>query len=830
MKLKSITALMLVLLIGLLPAEGGRFGSPPAEAQAVIHVEASGRLLEPAHSAYSAKGVTMGPMKEIAMALNVALSYGKNEEGKAAVSLSREGRTVDIAAGSRVAAANGAAIPLDAAPEVRDGALYAPLRPIFEALGYAVVWDARRQTVAIHEPLQLPSVETPDRLLQLLRQTADRGYGPDYLATAAIVEESGVADAGAAEAETPGKDGGYSATNVQTAGVEEADWAKTDGTYMYQISGSSVFIADISKPDRPKLAAEIDYANDHAGFRPQELYVDGTRLVVIGREEALHAVGSAARTASGSAIGLQPDSPSMAIEPAEPMPDMPYVLPSVGTTSAFVYELSADGSPVLVRELAQEGEYVSSRMIGSALYIVTNKYSYGYAYQAAMAYADAKERGNNAVEEAAREEELARWADSYRPKYKDTAVTEEMQALPLDRIRYFPEPANDSLLLVGAADLERTDQPLQISAYLGSGSTIYASNKHLYVAIPEYTPDGDGYQEQTRIHKFRLDRGETVYLGEGAVPGSPLNQFSMDEHEGFFRIALTKGNMWATGKNRSSNNVYVLDESMNIAGRLEGLAPGERIYSVRFMGKRAYMVTFRNVDPLFVIDLASPSAPQVLGQLKIPGYSDYLHPYDDNHLIGFGKDTAEAPAKGSGPDSTVAYYQGLKMALFDVSDVANPKEKFKEMIGARGTDSELLRNHKALLFSKEKGILAFPVELYEMSEAEAAAGGVSAYGQFAYQGAYVYGIDLNEGFRLRGRISHLDEEDMRKSGQYGYDYAKAVKRILYADSALYTLSETMLKAHDLNSLTEQGSLVYPERPSGGGAREIRPLPVQTIVE
>jgi hypothetical protein len=304
--------------------------------------------------------------------------------------------------------------------------------------------------------------------------------------------------------------------------------------------------------------------------------------------------------------------------------------------------------------------------------------------------------------------------------------------------------------------------------------------------------------------------GNVSYVGEGEVPGGILNQFSMDEHQGYFRIATTTGNMWASGEDTSKNNIYVLDERLERVGTLEGLAPGERIYSARFMGSRAYMVTFRTVDPLYVIDLREPSKPSVLGELKIPGYSDYLHPYDENHLIGFGKETIEVSAKGWGPDETIAVDQGMKIALFDVTDVNNPKEKFKEKIGDRGTHSELLYNHKAFLFSKEKNIMAFPVDLMEISDKqEAVENGFPAYGQFTFQGAYIYGIDLQKGFQLRGRITHLSEDEYAKSRQYGgYDYTKTVRRILYAGDTLYTLSEGMLKANELPNLTELGSLEY----------------------
>jgi hypothetical protein len=283
----------------------------------------------------------------------------------------------------------------------------------------------------------------------------------------------------------------------------------------------------------------------------------------------------------------------------------------------------------------------------------------------------------------------------------------------------------------------------------------------------------------------------------------------MDEHNGIFRIATTKGDMWRTDENTSKNNVYTLDEALKPLGKLEGIAPGERIYSVRFMGSRAYMVTFKNTDPLFAIDLSNPASPAVLGALKIPGYSDYLHPYDETHLIGFGKETTEVPLKGdpSDPNRTVAYYQGMKLSLFDVSDVTKPVEMFKEIIGDRGTESELLRNHKALLFSKERNLLAFPVTVMEIPNKTAAgAGNATAYGQFKFQGAYVYRLDLTNGFQLKAPITHLTEEDLLKSGSRPYDSDRHVERILYVGNTLYTLSNGLIKANDLTTLQEKGSL------------------------
>ena len=215
------------------------------------------------------------------------------------------------------------------------------------------------------------------------------------------------------------------------------------------------------------------------------------------------------------------------------------------------------------------------------------------------------------------------------------------------------------------------------------------------------------------------------------------------------------------------------------------------------MGKKAYLVTFKKVDPLFVLDMANPKNPKVLGKLKIPGYSDYLHPFDETHIIGVGKETIEA-AKGD-----FAWYQGLKMAIFDVSDVSNPKEMHKVVIGDRGTDSYALRDHKAFLFDKEKELLVLPILLAEIPEEQTRPleGNQQwpSYGEPVFQGAFVFKVSLGEGFVERGRITHITPEDELKRGYY-YGSEYSVKRSLFIENVLYTLSERMLKANALDTL------------------------------
>jgi uncharacterized secreted protein with C-terminal beta-propeller domain len=268
-----------------------------------------------------------------------------------------------------------------------------------------------------------------------------------------------------------------------------------------------------------------------------------------------------------------------------------------------------------------------------------------------------------------------------------------------------------------------------------------------------------------------------------------LNQFSMDEYDGYFRVATT------THGETTSNHVYILDMDLNIVGSLTDLAPGEMIYSARFMGKRGYLVTFEMTDPLFVIDLKDPYNPRVLGELKMPGYSNYLHPYDENHLIGIGKEAVEAK------EGDFAWYQGIKIALFDVSNVNNPVEISTYIIGDRGTDSPVLYDHKALLFDKTKNLLVIPVLVAEIDESEYPEGVPSnAYGKPVWQGAYVFQVFLDVGITLEGTITHI--EDIAEPGQeYYYFYSPfSVTRSLYVGDVLYTISDAKIKMNSLENL------------------------------
>ena len=300
--------------------------------------------------------------------------------------------------------------------------------------------------------------------------------------------------------------------------------------------------------------------------------------------------------------------------------------------------------------------------------------------------------------------------------------------------------------------------------------------KRLEQKLEEYE-----FFEFTIINKLGVSSGDINVLANGKAPGHIINQFSLDEdvESAVLRIATTVSERWSNyGELRweSTNNVYTLDANLNVIGELEGLAEGEQIYSTRFMGDKLYMVTFEQIDPFFVIDLSDPRNIRELGQLKIPGFSRYLHPYDENTIIGIGQDATETGRT-----------TGLKISLFDVSDFNNPKEIAKYVSDERYTDSTAMYEHKAFLFSREKELLVIPVYSY---------GWIDDRGRNHddYNGALVFRITRDE-IELRDLINHAE------GWVGGRAYGPQVERSLYIEDLLYTKSPYLLKINDLEDLS-----------------------------
>jgi uncharacterized secreted protein with C-terminal beta-propeller domain len=412
------------------------------------------------------------------------------------------------------------------------------------------------------------------------------------------------------------------------------------------------------------------------------------------------------------------------------------------------YDVDDPSNPKLVRDFTISGSYFNSRMIGDYVYFVVSEAAY-----------------------------LANDMLRLPEINSDGKVTQ----IATTEIRYFNGTDNYyQYTTFVAMNLKNTTKaPVYLPIMLGGTCNMYVSLNNIYVTY-------GGWSGNTTIYRISVQGSNMTCKARGKVPGRERNQFSMDEYNDYFRIETTTWTQnWIT-----QTNLYVLDMNLSVVGELEGLAPGENFHSARFMGNRAYFVTFKKIDPLFVIDLSEPTDPLVLGELHIPGYSDYLHPYDETHLIGVGKHTVEAD------EGEFAWYQGIKISLFDVSNVTNPVQMDNITIGDRGSDSQVLYDHKAFLFDKSRTLLIIPILEAKIDKSKYY-GEVppNAYGEPVWQGAYVFDVSLFHGFLLEGRITHLE------NGMSIYEENYWVKRSAYIENVLYTISSRKVGLNKLDDLS-----------------------------
>ncbi|MFA5340828.1 MAG: beta-propeller domain-containing protein, partial [Clostridia bacterium] len=420
-------------------------------------------------------------------------------------------------------------------------------------------------------------------------------------------------------------------------------------------------------------------------------------------------------------------------------------------STAYIYDKSNVQELVLLKDVMIKGYYSDSRKIDNSLYLICNFTPY-YYYQ--------------------KDTDLL-------PCYIEDGKT--TYQTPSD-IYYFEQADYSSYLILGGIDLKDLSKDVNLNTYLGGGQTVYMSNENLYVTYTQYqyrtmgimSDESASYQQDTVVHKFSAENAVLNYAATVKLSGYPINQFAMDEYKGFFRIAVTDDS-----NGESVNNVYVFDENLIQTGSILNMAPGERIYSVRFNGDIGYMVTFVTVDPLFVMDLSDPYSPKIDGELKIPGYSTYMHMYSDTLILGFGMDTTE--------DNGRALNQGIKIAMFDVSDRTNPKQLFATSIGGRGTWSELNYNHKAFMFDRERNIFAFPASIsgnnYEMKA----------------QGLVVCRIDMeNSQFEVLDILSQ----------DYFTNWSNYVQRGLYIDKVLLTISSNAIYSYNYDTLQIIDNVIF----------------------
>jgi uncharacterized secreted protein with C-terminal beta-propeller domain len=535
----------------------------------------------------------------------------------------------------------------------------------------------------------------------------------------------------------------HSQTNAQVAGVDELDTVKNDGTYIYTLTNNTVAVVLAYPVTEAKLLAHVSVNGSLQG-----IFVEGNRLVVVSQQYQQIPIlfTGTLQPAMGGSVSVYP-----------------IFLNSPQTTSLSIFDISNHSSPVLTTTLVVNGTLAGARLIGGYAYLVATQPVYctgPIVLPINVLNGRALMMGASAV---------------YHSDIADVA--------------------HSFTTVVGINVTQVNPTPTAKIFLIGTSSNIYVSIHQIYLTQPIWSQ-----VEQTAVHRISVDGGSISYQGTGTVSGHVLNQFSMDEYNGNFRIATTDygfNQVAATGgvssNSQQQTNLYVLDSGLHIIGRLEGLSPGEAFYTARFMGDKAYLVTFQRMDPLFVIGLQDPHQPKVLGQLNVTGVSDYLQPYDETHLIGFGKSSTSVTWENA------ALFQGLKLSLFDVTDPSHPIDTSNYLVGDRGSDSPALTDHKSVLFDKSLNLLVIPLEI---AQAQPNPTSPWSYNPLVWQGAYVFSVTVQNGIVFRGGITHLSTGQLPSWNNSGF----FVTRALYIGGVLYTISNNTVKMNSLSDLTELNSV------------------------
>lgn len=566
-----------------------------------------------------------------------------------------------------------------------------------------------------------------------------------------------------------------SKTNNQVAEVDEGDIIKTDGKYIYCENKIKEKLR-IIKANSQELE-EISSIYYGKNFILNELYIEKNYLIAVGlykyKKDELN-----------KQYSIKQAAPSI-----NSIPTQIYNF----TTKALIYDITDKKSPKKVREFEIDGRYSLSRKIGSKLYLIANEYTPDYGPY------------SNKLNEI-------------RPSFRDSINGNKLQYVEYNNIYYVPGGKAKNYITIATIEIGEDKDPDLISL-IGTTKDIYMNENNLYITIVDkkykeikagqsVSYEEDELSTKTNIYKFKLNNGKVDFLKKGVVQGEILNQFSMDEYNDVFRVASTRKKL-VNEENVSFNDLYVLDSNMELLGKIEGIAPGEEIKSIRFLEDRAYLTTLGEADTLYTIDLKEVTNPKVIGSLKTSGYINYLQVYDKDNIIGIGKDTSEIVKKDENGNvlSTELTYSGMKMTMFDVRDMTEPKEKFSVVMGERGTESEALKNHRALIFLKDKNIIAFPItvtKLHEKVEDENLAKLIE--GKVIFQGMYVYKIDNKKGFELRGQITHLSDKEYSELTNSFYYGEKRIDRAVYIDNNIYTISNSIIKVNDLNTMEEKRAL------------------------
>ena len=574
----------------------------------------------------------------------------------------------------------------------------------------------------------------------------------------------------------------YSTTNNQVAGVDEADFVKNDAEHVFVLSSDGLHVMDAWPVSEAHEVAHVQLAGE-----PRRLFLYDKRLIAYTRLQP-----------AGQAAGSNPSSQGCTY-------GYGCRFTSEGAhTLVTVFDVTNPAQPTEIHRYEFSGGYVASRRVGPNIYTVVHDTGAVSVPGANLkliadgpagleaAYTVQLDRANTAVDTMAAGYFLP-WVRELDPQGQVKAEVTSCGALASAAAKGMSFVSLVTFDAAALADPRRT----LIATKPGF---VYASADALYMATDGVDGSDAFYSsssetDRSTIHKFALSGLETKYAGSASIRGHVLNQFSMDQSGDVLRVATSNGHVPDPGV---TSNITTLAERaghFTRVGELGGIAPHEDIRSVRFDGDRGFVVTFKKTDPLFVIDLAEPTAPRILGELKIPGFSTYMHRMDANHLLAVGFDADDM--------GSFAYFNGIQIQIFDVTDLAHPALMHKTVIGTRGSGSEALMNHLAFNYFAPKGLLALPMTICE-------GGGNGMYGdKLTFSGLMVFDVSLASGISVRGRMPFVDATSVgstaaRNAGTCGTWWTNStsmVKRSIFMDDYAIGISDGLFNVSALGNLT-----------------------------
>jgi hypothetical protein len=591
-------------------------------------------------------------------------------------------------------------------------------------------------------------------------------------------EDDGADDPQGGDGREEGED--YSGTNNQEDGVDEADFLKTDGYHIYTLNGNRLHIFGV--PEFGTL--EPESVTDIEGH-PTQMLVDrdAGRAVVF----------------SIIPVWNLPEDHPLREHLGEPTEDGGWYWRSWDVTKITVLDVSDRTSPQLLRELFVEGWYQTARKHETSVRLATHTWVNNailWDWWSIYNQYEDPDAGLAAVRQAIRDLPLDDLVPRYYVRTPDGNL--EPNALTTSTCSQFYRPTDShayGMTSLYSLDLQSADLDVDADNVVSNWPTVYASTDTLVLTEPAHGWwwfwDHETDPEQLNVHAFDVSEpGETRYLASGRVEGLLFDQFSIDEENGYIRLATTD-NRWARWWDEEApdpdNHIFVLDhigDELVTVGHVGGIAPNESIFAARFVGDRGFLVTFEQIDPLFTIDLRNPYAPEVVGELEVPGFSTYLHKLANGRLL----------AIGVGGDEEGADWGQTQISLFDTSDFANPALQDRLALQAEGdwSWSEALWEHKAFQYWAPKELLAVPVSSYrEIGDPE---------GDGTWEWEYLsrlelINVSLTEGLSRKGSIDH---SHMYSSDEYWY--YRDVRRSIFMGDYLYAISDRGISVHLTSTL------------------------------